>query len=218
MKFDQQRKALIERLEQMGFIANKSIKQAMLKVRRELFVAPEHLESAYVDSPLPIPGGATISAPHMHAMFLSCVKLRKGKKFLEVGFGSGILLAYAYEVVGKHGKVVGVEVVPETYEFGIQNLKRAGYAEAVETHLADGSQGWPDCAPYDAIVVSAASPKIFESWLGQLKPRGRLAVPLESFGRQELIVVEKLKKKFKQTNCGPVSFIPLILKSGAARI
>jgi protein-L-isoaspartate(D-aspartate) O-methyltransferase len=146
-------------------------------------------------------------------MFMSCVELGKGDNMLEVGFGSGILLAYAYEVVGKEGKVVGIEVVPETYEFGVQNLKKTGYATKVKTVLGDGSKGLPKEAPFDKIIVSAAAPKVFDAWVDQLKPGGRLAVPVgEWCGYQELILIKKSKEGWVQTEkLGPVSFVPLIL-------
>jgi protein-L-isoaspartate(D-aspartate) O-methyltransferase len=213
MGFEEQRAELVQRLERMGFIKGKAIKRAMLRVGREHFVDPKYLSDAYVDVPLPIPGGATISAPHMHAMFMSCVGLRRGKEFAEIGFGSGILLAYAYEVVGREGKVVGIEVIPETYEFGMRNLERTGYAGKVRTYLGDGSKGIPQEAPFDAMIVSAASPRIFDAWVEQLKPGGRLAVPVgEAYGMQELLLVNKSKKgRIRIERLGPVSFIPLII-------
>ena len=211
---EKQRKDVVEHLERMGYIKDLRIKRAMLKVKREDFVLPEHRNNAYVDTPLPIPGGVTISAPHMHAIFLSALKLRPGDKVLEIGAGSGILLAYMKEIVGKKGKVYGIEIIPETYEFAKKNLKKAGYWNKVKLVLGDGSKGLPEFAPYDKIV-SSASPveKIPRAWINQLKPGGILVTPLGPAYSQDLILLEKTKDgKIKRKNLGPVIFVELIEK------
>jgi len=215
-EFVEKRKAVVERLEAMGYVKTEAIKRAMLKVKREDFVAAEHRDSAYVDTPLPIPGGVTISAPHMHAIFMSTLKLQPGDKVLEVGAGSGILLAYMKEVVGPSGKVYGIEIIPETYEFAKRNLRRAGYARKVKLVLGDGSKGLPAYAPYDKIVCSASSPNIPKPWLKQLKPGGIIVTPVgEPYGHQELVYVEKTKKgKIIRKNLGGVIFVPLIGEHG----
>ncbi len=209
--FEQQRKDIVESLEKMGYIKSPEIKKAMLKVRREEFVLPEFRSDAYADTPLPIPGGQTISAPHMHAIFLSALKLKPGEKVLEVGAGSGILLAYMKEIVGPKGKVIGVEIVPETYEFCLKNLERAGYAKKVKVYLRDGSKGLPEEAPFDKIVSGAAAPDIPRPWIDQLKPGGIIVSPVGPVGgRQELIYLEKTKEgKIIKKRLGEVIFVPL---------
>src|SRR3989344_5896414 len=149
--FVKQRRNVVTSLERLGYLTDPAVRRAMLKVRREDFVPEEYLASAYIDTPLPIPGGGTISAPHMHAISLSALKLERGEKFLEVGAGSGILLAYAKEVVGKGGKVFGIEFNKESYEFAKENLKRAGYAKKVTLIHGDGSQELPEKSPFDKI-------------------------------------------------------------------
>lgn len=216
MKFEKQRKEVIEHLERMGYIKDPKIKKAMLKVKREDFVDPRYKLDAYVDTPLPIPGGQTISAPHMHSIFLSALKLKPGDKVLEVGAGSGILLAYIKEVVGPKGKVIGVEIVPEAYEFAKKNLEKTNYSKKVKLVLGDGSVGLPEEAPFDKIVCSATCPEIPKPWIEQLKPGGIIVAPVgDPHGHQELVYLEKTKEgKIVKKNLGGVVFVPLRGKHG----
>jgi len=211
---DKQRREMIRFLESCGYIKSPAIKRAMLKVKREDFVPEEYKMEAYSNVPFPIPGGGTISAEHMHAIFMSALKLGPGDEVLEVGAGSGILLAYMKEVVGKRGKVYGIEVVPETYKFAEKNLRKTGYWSKVKLVLGDGSKGLPKYAPYDKIV-SGASPveKIPESWVDQLKPEGILVTPFGPTYSQDLIYMEKTKEgKILRKNLGPVVFVELVEK------
>src|SRR2546426_1516668 len=119
--FGYQRRKAVENLEKLGIFKEDSVKKALLKVKRELFVPNELIENSYTDTPLPIPGNMTISALHMHAIMLSAAKLKSGDKFLEIGSGSGILLAYAREIVGEKGEVFGMEINKEAFEFAKEN-------------------------------------------------------------------------------------------------
>jgi len=209
-KFEEKRKALVERLKYYGYIKNPKIKKAMLKIRREDFVLPELRESAYNDTPLPIPSDATISAPHMHAIFLSAAELKSGEKVLEIGAGSGILLVYMKELVGPKGEVVGVEITPEVYRFAKNNLEKAGYAKKVKLILGDGSKG-VDKKKFDKIIVSATCPEIPKPLIKQLKNDGMIIAPVgEPYGHQELVCVKKTKQgKAVMKNLGGVVFVPL---------
>jgi protein-L-isoaspartate(D-aspartate) O-methyltransferase len=208
--FKKQRKDVVGTLERMGYIKDPRVKKAMLKVKREDFVAPEYRENAYVDTPLPIPGDVTISALHMHAIFMAALKLKPGDKVLEIGFGSGILLAYTREVVGKKGKVFGIEIVPEAYEFGKKNLEKAGYKD-IKLVFGDGSLGLPEEAPFDKIISSASCPQIPKSWIEQLKLGGIIISPVGAEGEhQELVYIEKTKEgKIVKKNLGSVVFVEL---------
>ncbi|MFH1623440.1 MAG: methyltransferase domain-containing protein [Candidatus Aenigmatarchaeota archaeon] len=214
--FDEKRKLLLRRLEERGVVNSAAVRKAMMKVRREDFVMADHRASAYDDTPLPIPAEATISAPHMHAMYLSAAGLRPGQAVLEVGFGSGILLAYANEMVGPKGKVVGVEISPDVYIFGKRNLERAGYDKKVKLVLGDVSSVI-DNEKFDRIFVSATAPEVPKPLPALLKPDGMLIVPIgDAYGDQELVAVLKTKDgKLLTKNLGPVAFVPLRGKYGS---
>jgi protein-L-isoaspartate(D-aspartate) O-methyltransferase len=216
MEYEKQRKQIVESLEKIGYIKTISVKNAMLKIKREDFVSLEYKENAYIDTPLPIPGDQTISALHMHAISLEALELKPGEKFLEIGSGSGIILAYAKEIVGEKGKVFGIELVKETYEFGKENLKRAGYWNKVKLIHGDGSLGLPKEAPFDKILISAASPKIPPPLIKQLNLGGRIiAIIGTHHGDQNLVYLEKTKEgKLKSKTLLPVVFVPLKGKYG----
>ncbi len=210
--FEEKRREMVEKLKQSGYLKDRRIERAMLKVKRELFVLPEYKEDAYLDTPLPIPGNATISAPHMHCIYLHALELKENDKVLEVGFGSGILLAYIKEIIGK-GEIVGIEINPETFKFGKKNLRKAGYKD-IKLILGDGSKGLGKNIKFDKILVSAACPEIPKPLLEQLKPKGILIAPVGSIsGRQELIKIKK-NKGIKKENLGSVIFLPLVGKYG----
>lgn len=211
MPFQEQRAEMVEHLKNIEYVKSKDVERAMLKVKREKFVWDKYKSEAYADTPLPIPGGVTISAPHMHAIFMSALKLKTGDKVLEVGAGSGILLAYMKEVVGSKGEVYGIEVIEEVYEFAESNLQRTGYGKKVKLILGDGSKGLPKYAPYDKIVSGASAPKIPNPWIEQLKPGGIIVSPVgPTHGTQDLIYLEKTKKgKIVSKNLGGVIFVPL---------
>ncbi len=209
------RKRLVRNLLTSGYIKSVDAKRAMLKVTRELFVPEDYYTQAYDDIPLPIPGNQTISAPHIHAITLSELKLKHGDKVLEIGAGSAILLAYIREIVGNKGKVVGIEINKETYEFAESNLKKSGYEDIVLIH-GDGSLGYLKYAPYDKIVVSAASPDIPKPIIEQLKSNGILLIIIGSpYGDQDLIKIQKRKSgKLLTKELLPVIFVPLKGKYG----
>lgn len=206
---------LIKNLELSGYIKSVKVKKTMLKVPRELFVPEKYFNECYSDTPLPIPGDQTISASHIHATTLENLKLKEGDKVLEIGSGSGILLAYIQEIVGAKGKVVGIEINKDTYKFAKENLKKAGYKDIVLIH-DDGSLGYPKYAPYDKIVVSAASPDIPQPIMEQLKTNGTLLIIIGSpHGEQNLIKVKKTKSgKLIKRELLPVMFVKLIGRYG----
>jgi len=215
-ELEKQRIDVVEHLERIDYLKDPRIKKAMLKVKREQFVLPAYRRDAYIDTPLPIPGEATISAPHMHVIFMSSVKLKPGDKVLEVGAGSGILLAYIKEIVGKKGKVFGIEITPEVYKFAKKNLKKSGYDKKVKLVLGDGSLGLEKEAPFDKIIVSAACPEIPRPLIKQLKSGGILVAPVGGIGGgQDLIYLEKTKEgEIKTKNLGGVIFVKLTGKYG----
>src|SRR5438445_10609851 len=120
----------------------------------------------------------TISALHMHSIMLSAAKLKNGDKFLEIGSGSGILLAYAREIVGEKGEVFGMEINKEAFEFAKENLKKTGYGKKVKLLFGDGSLGLPEYAPFDKIISSASCLEIPKACIDQLKEGGILITPI----------------------------------------
>ena len=142
-------------------------------------------------------------------------KVKDGDKVLEIGAGSGILLAYMKEVVGEKGQVFGTEIIPETYEFAKNNLKEAGY-DNVKLFLADGSKGLSEFSPFDKIISSASSPEnIPKPWIDQIKIGGIIVTPIgPEGGYQDLYYFEKKDGKLIKKNLGGVLFVNLIGEFG----
>jgi protein-L-isoaspartate(D-aspartate) O-methyltransferase len=205
---------LINTYKSLGYLKSKKVERAFRKVKREFFVSEEFKDQAYIDTPLPIPGNVTISAPHMHVICLEELDLKRGEKFLEVGAGSGIFLAYAYEIIKEKNKVFGIEINEETYRFGLKNLERAGYADKVKIILGDGSLGLPEEAPFDKILVSATAPDFPKPLIEQLKVGG---IILAMIGYHEQYLVKGIKKgenEIERKIVLPVVFLPLKGKYG----
>ncbi|MFH0890222.1 MAG: protein-L-isoaspartate O-methyltransferase [Candidatus Aenigmatarchaeota archaeon] len=203
---DDAKKRLIQSLRDGGYLKSDNVIRAFEKVDREKFMLPAYKSAAYSDYPLPIPGSVTMSAPHMHAIVLEALDLKSGDSVLEVGFGSGILLAYISEIVGR-GKIIGTEINNETYIFGARNLERAGYKNVILLNVS-GANGVRDYAPYDKIAVSAAAKKILPGLVSQLNDGGRMVIPVGRFS-QDLMLVEKNRGKVTEKNLGPVVFVTL---------
>ncbi|XP_042042323.1 protein-L-isoaspartate O-methyltransferase 1-like [Salvia splendens] len=186
---------MVQHLQSFGIIKSKRVAEVMQTIDRGLFV-PEGATS-YVDSPMQIGYNATISAPHMHAMCLELLEshLKPGMHALDVGSGTGYLTACFAVMVGAQGRTVGVEHIPELVEFSIKNIEKSAAASLLKEgsfsiHVADGRLGWPEFSPYDAIHVGAAAPEIPPALIEQLKPGGRLVIPVGTIS-QELKVVDK---------------------------
>jgi len=210
--FEQERNRMVARLEEEGFLHSSIVKKAMKKVKRELFVAKEYKQYAYVDEPLPIPpftGKQTISAPHTYPIFYESLQLKKGEKLLEIGTGSGYGAALAREIVGKKGMVVTIENNRETFEFAKKNLKNAGYKD-VKIVFGDGSKGYVKFAPYDKICVTASCYKIPQPLVQQMKENGKMIIPVgPTYPSQKLVLVEKFGNEIKQKVITHVVYVPL---------
>jgi len=210
-EFKKLRKLLVEGLE--GFVPDEKVLRAMLRVPRHRFVPEHEQRAAYIDRPLEIGHGQTISAPHMVAIMCEILELAEGHKVLEIGAGSGYNSAVMAELVGKTGHIYTVERIESLASFARKNLKETGYNN-VTVLLENGSMGYPSYAPYDRIAVTCAAPYIPETLLEQLKPGGIMVIPVGSYS-QELIRVKKdsngnIRKKKK----GEVIFVPMIGKHG----
>jgi protein-L-isoaspartate(D-aspartate) O-methyltransferase len=189
-------------------IADNRVVDAMRRVPREAFVSPEQYHVAYDDRPLSIGFGQTISQPFIVALMVQALELRGDEKVLELGTGSGYEAAILAESARK---VITVECIPELAESARQVLDKLGYSN-IEVHVAGRILGWPEGAPYDAIIVSAGAPTLPQVLLEQLTLNGRLVIPVGSRWQQELLRVTKLRKGNRIENLGGCYFVPLIGK------
>jgi len=203
------RTRMVEYLRQQG--VHEEVLEAMLRVKRHLFVPPERSDQAYGDYPLPIGEGQTISAPHMVAMMCDYLDLKKGDKVLEVGAGSGYHAAVIAELIGEEGHLYTVERIPWLVEFSMKNMERAGYKNVTVTH-GDGTLGLPEHAPYDKISVTCAAPDVPPPLIEQLKTGGKMVIPLGGY-TQKLYLLEKKNGIERNKKCDVV-FVPLIGRYG----
>jgi protein-L-isoaspartate(D-aspartate) O-methyltransferase len=179
--------------------------RAMGSVRRHLFVPEASRADAYDDRPLPIGYGQTISQPYIVAYMTAAVLPRRDHRVLEIGTGSGYQAAVLAAIVQK---VFTVEIVPELGSAARERLKDLG-CRNVEVRIADGYHGWPEQAPFDAIVVTAAAEYIPPPLVQQLKDGGRMIIPVGSpFFVQTLMLVEKTEGEIRTTQLMPVRFVP----------
>ncbi|WP_456365575.1 protein-L-isoaspartate(D-aspartate) O-methyltransferase [Thermococcus sp.] len=206
----------VENLVGEGLIKSDAVREAFLKYPRYLFVEKQYRAYAHVDEPLPIPARQTVSAPHMVAIMLELAALEKGMSVLEVGTGSGWNAALIAELVKTD--VYTVERIPELVEFARRNLERAG-VRSVHVILGDGSRGFPPKAPYDRILVTAGAPEVPKPLVEQLKPGGKLIIPVGGYHLwQELLeVVKRPDGSVEVKNHGGVAFVPLIGEYGWRR-
>lgn len=183
------------------------IVEAFATVPREEFIQPSSVDAAYQDSALPIAEGQTISQPTMIAIMLAAARLQPLDNVLDVGTGSGYQAALLSQIVDN---VVGVERLPTLVEQSTATLARLGYDNVVVHQAHEGVLGWPETAPYDAILVAAASPRVPESLVDQLAMGGRLIIPVGSAFSQELVRVTKSPSGLRTSNLGGCVFVPLI--------
>jgi protein-L-isoaspartate(D-aspartate) O-methyltransferase len=187
-------------------IRDERVLQAMREIPREEFVPPESRLMAYQDEPILIGRGQTISQPYMTALMAESLALAGTETVLEVGAGSG----YAAAVLGTlASRVVSVEIIPALAQLAGENLRRTGRDTNVTVVCGDGSMGYPEAAPFDAISVAAGAPEIPSTLLEQLKDPGRLVIPVGDYGDQELRVVSKRHGRIDYRVAVLCRFVPL---------
>ncbi len=189
-------------IERRG-VADPGVLEAMRRVPRHLFVPADAAAHAYDDRPLPIGHGQTISQPYIVAIMTQLASIKPGARVLEVGTGSG----YQAAVLAHIGaEVYSIEIVEPLAREATERLARLGYA--VKVRAGDGYRGWPEAAPFDAIIVTAAPPRIPEPLKEELRVGGRLVVPV-GVGWQQLIVVTRTAEGFEEKPVIPVRFVPM---------
>jgi protein-L-isoaspartate(D-aspartate) O-methyltransferase len=189
-------------------VRDERVIEAMAAVPRELFVPVDLREGAYDDRPLPIGSGQTISQPLMVGIMVAALNLRGDDVALDVGTGSGYQAAVLARLAQR---VVTVERVESLLRRAAAALQATGCVN-VEAHLAVDELGWPDGAPYDAIVVGAGAPHVPRRLVDQLAPGGRLVIPVGSMRAQELVRVTKTAHGVELERLGPCAFVPLIAR------
>jgi protein-L-isoaspartate(D-aspartate) O-methyltransferase len=204
------RQTMVARQLRARDISDERVLEAMERVPRELFVPDQERDHAYADAALPIGHGQTISQPYMVARIAEALALRPGERVLDVGTGSG----YQAAVLAELGtEVVTIERIPELAERARASLAAAGYPQ-VDVRVGDGTLGVPELAPFDAIAVAAAAPAFPETLYEQLRPRGRLVVPVGGEHMQRLEVVVRSPEGPAVVHSVPCRFVPLVGREG----
>jgi protein-L-isoaspartate(D-aspartate) O-methyltransferase len=179
-------KTILEKFWAERFLFSPSEMIAFEEIKREDFVPPMLRQVAYDDIPLPILRGKTISQPTTVMLMTSALELEEGNKVLEVGSGSGYQAALIGKIVGRKGKVVSMEVIPELVQYARSNLRHARISN-VEVHEGDGSRGFPSEAPFDRIILTAACREFPKPLIDQLKVDGIILGPVGNKQEQELV-------------------------------
>lgn len=199
------RKSMVESQIRARGVKDTAVLDAVGKVPRHEFVPDEYDGESYDDHPLPIGHGQTISQPYIVAYMSEMLELGPGDRVLEIGTGSGYQAAVLAEIADE---VYTIEIVPELARSAEAVLKRLGY-DNVHVRLGDGYKGWPEHAPFDKIIVTAAPPHIPEALVEQLEPGGLMAIPVGTFF-QELLLVRKTEDGFTKKTRIPVRFVPMV--------
>jgi protein-L-isoaspartate(D-aspartate) O-methyltransferase len=200
---------LIDNLIKGGYLKSKNIIDAFKKIDRKNFV-PQDLEyEAYVNAPLPIGWGQTISQPLTVAFMLELLQPQKGNKILDVGAGSGWQTAILAEIVGKKGKVFAIEVIENLVKFGKANVEKYDFIKSGRAEFFHGNaeSGLAEKAPFDRIIAAASAQEIPESWKKQLKVGGRLVAPIDSSVH---LIVKKSENDFDDKEFPGFAFVPFV--------
>ena len=195
--------ALISYWRNSGIVKDENILEAIERVQRENFVLKKHRHLAYLDEPLPLIEGQTISQPTTVAIMTQALSVEKGQKILEVGSGSGYQAAILAELVGPRGKVYTIERIKDLVEYARKNLR--SWRNVFVVH-GDGTKGYKPVAKYDRIIVTAAASELPKVIFIQLEEKGIMVIPIED----HLFKITKIKGEPKMEDLGLFVFVPLI--------
>jgi protein-L-isoaspartate(D-aspartate) O-methyltransferase len=187
-------------------IGDARVLAAMAWVPREWFLPPDLASQAYRDGPLPIGSGQTISQPYVVALMTAALAPRRTHRVLEVGTGSGYQTAVLAHLVAH---VYTIERLPDLLVEAEERFRRLGVSN-VETRLGDGAAGWPEAAPFDGILVTAATPQVPTPLLEQVAAGGKLVAPIGDHDVQELVILERRGSGWHERRAGGVRFVPLV--------
>ena len=201
----QQRQQMVDEQIKARGVSSPRVLLAMEQVPRHLFVPAGERGHAYEDHPLPIGGGQTISQPYIVALMTALLDLAPGSRVLEIGTGSGYQAAVLSRVAGE---VYSVEIVPELGARARETLSRLGYGN-VHVRVGDGYRGWAEAAPFDAILLTAAPHAAPPPLVAQLKPGGRMVLPVGGFDQDLLVVTKNADGSTRQEKVLPVRFVPM---------
>jgi protein-L-isoaspartate(D-aspartate) O-methyltransferase len=201
------RRRLVEMLHDQG-IKDLAVLNAIDQTPRHVFVPTGVRHRAYEDSALPIGSGQTISQPSIHARYLELLKLTGNEKVLEIGTGSGYQTALLSRLASQ---VFSIERIPELLDKARETIKKIG-ARNISFLLGDGTLGWRQYAPYDAILVGAAAPEVPSTYREQVTEGGRILIPLGDKEDQILFMFTRRGDELEQTEIAPVRFVPLVGK------
>lgn len=202
--FSRAREAMVTRQIQDRGIADERVLAAMRKVERHRFVPEKYQTEAYKDYPLPIGENQTISQPYIVGLMTDLLDLDGTEKVLEIGTGSGYQAAVLAELAAE---VYTIEIVEPLADQAVVLLRELGYKN-ITVRCGDGFAGWPELAPFDAIIVTCAPPKIPQPLIDQLALGGRLVIPVGNI-YQELILLERKENELVTTRIAPVRFVPM---------
>jgi protein-L-isoaspartate(D-aspartate) O-methyltransferase len=206
VRFTERRNAMVREQIEAGGVKDAKVLAAMRKVPRHEFVPAAWRNRAYDDRPLPIGEDQTISQPYIVAFMTEQLALKPGERVLEVGTGSGYQAAILAELVKD---VYTIEIVEPLGKRAAETLKRLGYA-GVHVRIGDGYQGWPEAAPFHAIIVTCAPNAVPKPLVDQLAEGGRMVIPVGEFGElQQLVVLRKENGKLVTKRTLPVRFVPM---------
>jgi len=200
-----ERERMVERQIEARGVKDTAVLKAMRQVPRHLFVPVSYAPQAYWDGPLAIGHGQMISQPYIVAFMAEALRLRGDDRVLEIGTGSGYQTAVLAQLARD---VFSIEIVKPLAERAAAKLKNLGYAN-VQVRVGDGYQGWPEHAPYDAILVSAAPDHIPQPLLDQLAVGGRMILPLGKKFSQDLMLIRRTHSGYERTPLLPVAFVPM---------